>query len=92
MWAIVNDDADKLRALRDEQGLEFPILLDPDAATIRAWGLLNDADGRGIPHPTVVMLDGAGAVRWLFVETNYRLRPSSAELVEQMRQFTTTDR
>lgn len=87
LWAIANDDAGKLRALRDEQGLQFPILLDQDAVTIRAWGLLNEADGRGIPHPTVVILDRDGVVRWSFTETDYRLRPASAEIVARLREI-----
>ncbi len=86
LWAIANDDPDKLRAYRDEEGFEFPFLLDPDAEAIKAWRLLNDTDSRGrlIPHPAVVILDTDGVVRYLYVETNYRLRPPAAEVVEQL--------
>lgn len=84
---IANGDRDKLRELRDREGLEFPILLDPDAQVIRAWGLLNDIDasGRLIPHPTVAILDEGGVVRYFLTETNYRLRPPSADLVARLR-------
>ncbi len=89
-WAIANDDPEKLRAYRDEEGFEFPFLLDPDAEIIKAWRLFNDADSRGrlIPHPTVVILDAGGVVRYLYVETNYRLRPPAAEVVEQLQRAT----
>ncbi len=75
-----------MRALRDKEGLEFPILLDPEAATIRSYGLLNEQDSRGrlIPHPAAIVVDGEGVVRFVFVETNYRLRPASAELVAEL--------
>ncbi len=84
-WAIANDDTDKLRAYREEEGFEFPFLLDPDAEAIKAWGLLNEADSDSlIPHPAVVILDVDGIVRYLFVETNYRLRPPVAEVIERL--------
>ena len=84
---IANGDPDKLRELRDREGLEFLILLDPDAQVIRAWGLLNDMDARGrlIPHPTVAILDEGGVVRYFLTETNYRLRPPSADPVARPR-------
>ena len=87
LWVVANDDPDKLREFRDREGFEFPILLDPDAQVIRAWGLFNDMDARGrlIPHPTVAILDDGGVVRHFFTETNYRLRPPTADLVERLR-------
>ena len=94
LWVIANDDADKLRAFREREGLQFPILLDPDAGIIRAWGLLNDvaAGGRLIPHPTVVILDDGGVVRYSLTETNYRLRPPTADLLERLRALAAEDR
>lgn len=35
-----------------------------------------------IPHPTAVILDAGGIVRLAHTETNYRLRPPTADLVE----------
>ena len=87
LWVIANDDPDKLREFRDREGLEFPILLDPDAQVIQAWGLLNDMteSGQLIPHPTVAILDDGGVVRYFLTETNYRLRPPTADLLERLR-------
>jgi peroxiredoxin len=94
LWVIANDDPDKLRELREREGFEFPILLDPDAQIIRAWGLLNDMDtsGRVIPHPTVAILDDGGVVRYFHTETNYRLLPPTADLVERLRALEGEDR
>ncbi len=88
---IANDDADKLRDFRDQEALPFPILLDPEAVTISGWGLLNEMDSRGrlIPHPTVAILDGDRVVRYFFTETNYRLRPPTADLVERLQALPT---
>ncbi len=94
LWVIANDDPDKLREFRDREGLEFPILLDPDAQVIQAWGLLNDmsASGQLIPHPTVAILDDSGVVRYFLTETNYRLRPPAADLVARLRALGEEDR
>jgi len=94
LWVIANDDPDKLREFRDREGLEFPILLDPDAQVIQAWGVLNDmsASGQLIPHPTVAILDDGGVVRYFLTETNYRLRPPTADLVERLRALGAEDR
>ena len=85
LWTIANDDPARLVSLRESEGLEFDILLDPGAETIRAWGLLNADDGRGVPHPTVAIIDRDGTVRYVLTETDYRLRPPSADLVELLR-------
>lgn len=78
-----------MRAYRDQHGFDFPILLDPEAKVIQEWGLLNEADGQGklIPHPTVVILDAQGVVNYFLTETNYKLRPPSADLVERLRRL-----
>ena len=90
LWVIANDDPDDLRALRDSEQLPFPILLDPDATTFREWGIINDRDSRGrlIPHPTVVIVNAAGQVDYYYLETDYRVRPPSAELVERLESLT----
>ncbi len=86
LWAIANDDQDKLAAYAGSEGFDFPLLLDADGATIESWGLTNatDARGRKIPHPALVTLDSDGVVRDVYVETNYRLRPSVAEVLERL--------
>ena len=54
---------------------------------IEAWGLLNTFDHRGrrIPHPAMVLVDVEGLVRYIQVETNYRLRPPAAEVIEAVK-------
>ncbi len=85
-WAIANDDPDKLREYAEQKGFDFPLLIDADGTTIESWGLLNALDhkSRRIPHPALVTLDRDGVVRDVFVETNYRLRPPTAEVVRDL--------
>ena len=70
------------------RGFDFPLLLDPDGELIESWGLLNTVDhkGRRIPHPAMVLVDIDGVVRYVQVETNYRLRPAASETVEAVEQ------
>lgn len=84
MWAISNDDPGKLRELRTAEGLEMPFLLDPDATTIKQYGVYNEGDERVIPHPTALIIDKEGAVRFVRVDENYRERPSVEELLEAL--------
>ncbi len=84
LWAISNDDPDKLRELRSGEGLEFPFLLDPDATTIRQYGVFNEESERGIPHPTALIVDKDGIVRFVRVDEDYKQRPAVEELMEAL--------
>lgn len=84
LWTISNDDPDKLRMLRDDEGLEMPFLLDPDAGVIKQYGVYNDESDRVIPHPTALVIDKQGVVRFVRVDENYRERPSVEELLEAL--------
>lgn len=72
----------------DGRILDFPLLSDPDHAVIARYGLLNQEDPRSrpIPHPTTFILDRQGVVRWKFIETDYRIRPSSQDLLAALGQ------
>ncbi len=80
VWTITVDAADKLEEMRQEKGLEFPLLIDPGSATIKRYGILNPEDGK-IPHPTAVVVDRQGIVRYLRVDEDYRQRPANEELL-----------
>ncbi len=84
LWAISNDDPEKLRQLRDEEGLQMPFLLDPDAVIIKDYGIYNEESDRVIPHPAAVLIDRDGVVRYVRVDENYRERPSVEELLEAL--------
>ena len=81
---ISNDDPEKLREYRDAEGLTMPLLLDPGATTIKAYGVYNEDSERVIPHPTALIIDKEGAVRYVRVDENYRERPSVEELLEAL--------
>ncbi len=49
---------------------------------IDRYGLLNQQDPRArpIPHPTTLVIDRDGRVRWKFIEINYKIRPTNEQV------------
>ena len=65
--AISVDSPAESRKLSDSQGYTFPILSDPQAATIRAYGVLHaraGEHGQDIARPAEFLVDQAGTIRW----------------------------
>lgn len=75
----------KLEAAQ-KSGESFPMLQDPDHKVIDRYGILNP-DGKGWPHPATYMIDTQGVVRWKFIETDYTVRPSNKQILEQLRKL-----
>ena len=61
----------------------FPLLSDPDHRVIDRYGLFNpdESKRRPVPHPTVLVIDMDGVVRWKFVEINYKIRPTNEDIL-----------
>ena len=70
--------------LKDNPGFNFPLLSDQDHRVIDRYGLLNDKAQRPIPHPTTLVIDRKGIVRWRFTEVDYRVRPSNEDILKQV--------
>jgi peroxiredoxin len=64
--------------MREQSGLTFPLLMDPDLATIKAYGILNIESGK-IPHPTAVIVDKSGSVTYVRMDEQFIVRPSTVE-------------
>ena len=62
----------------------FPLLSDPQHKVIDAYGLRDPAykgqNVDGIPHPAVYIINKDGKVSWAKIESDYRKRPTNAEL------------
>jgi len=81
--AISVDSPEESRKLSKSQGYTFPILSDPQAAAIRAYGILHAHGGEGgrdIARPAEFLIDGAGTIRWENLTENLlaRLEPQEA--------------
>ena len=80
--AISVDSPEESRRLTQTQGYTFPILSDPKAKTIRAYGVFHEhggEEGRDIARPAEFLLDEAGTIRWVNLAESVlaRLRPES---------------
>lgn len=60
------------------------MLSDADHRVIDRYGLLNENSKRAIPHPATYVIDRDGKVRWRFVEVDYKLRPSNADVLREL--------
>jgi peroxiredoxin len=88
--AVSVDDHEKTKQLIDKiaadgnGAVNYTLLSDPSHKVIDAYGLHDPAyDGTkfdGIPHPSVYVIDKSGRVAWAKVETDYKMRPSNADI------------
>jgi peroxiredoxin len=62
---------------RDGVRADFTFLSDPGHKVVDRYGILNPSDRRGLPHPTMFVIDKKGVVRWKFIEVNYKVRPTN---------------
>ena len=81
MWAITGDEPARLRSFRDEEWIDFPILLDPEGETFERYGIRNEGHQKTVPHPTVIVVDGEGVARWVVSDENYKVRPPATEVL-----------
>ena len=81
IWAISPDAPDKLASFASQEEIEFALLSDGDQIAIKAWGIVNP-EKQTIPHPTAVVVDGGGVVRYLRQDVDYTKRPSVSEVLE----------
>ncbi len=74
-------------SMEDGMVPDFPFLSDPGHRVINRYGLFNasEAKGRPVPHPTTLVIDERGVVRWKFVEVDYKIRPSNEDILEALR-------
>ena len=70
--------------LKDNPGFNFPLLSDADHRVIDRYGLLNDQAKRPMPHPTTLVIDRQGIVRWRFTEVDYKIRPSNEDVLKEV--------
>jgi len=90
IYAISPDSTDEGKKFAqllasDHRGeVTFPLLSDPLSRVIDRYALRDEAYAKkkedGIPHPAVFVLDAKGRIRWMKVETDFRERPSNADI------------
>lgn len=78
------DEMSALTKLKENEGLTFPVLRDPECGAIKEWGILNQ-DNSKIPYPTAVVLDADGVIRYIRVDVDYKVRPDPEDLIAVLR-------
>ncbi len=88
------DDEDETRMTisrvgKDGNEPDFVFLSDPDHRVIDRYGILNPNGGRRgpLPHPATYVIDKAGVVRWLDVQTDYKIRPTNAMILDALKKL-----
>ncbi len=74
----------KDRVMEESQvTLNFTILTDENHLVIDRYGLFNpnESKRRPVPHPTAMVIDQDGVVRWKFTEVNYKIRPENEDIL-----------
>ncbi len=62
--AVSVDEPGRAEEVRRRYGLPFPLLCDPEAQLVRAWGLFDPAEKGGIARPATFVLDAGLTVRF----------------------------
>lgn len=68
-------------------GIEFPLLADPDLATIDAYGVRHPEGGMGgvdIARPATFLIDADGRIIWRELTDNWRVRLRPERLLQQL--------
>jgi peroxiredoxin len=81
LWAITGDDPKRVKAFWEAESLGMMALSDPTGSTFESYGIRNLNHKKTVPHPTVIVLDTEGRVRFVVSDDNYKVRPPSLAVV-----------
>ncbi len=72
--------------MAEAKNLTLPILVEAKLEATKAFGILNEKNGE-VPHPTVLLIDREGIVRFFHLDENFRKRPDPEVILEAVRQL-----
>jgi peroxiredoxin len=68
----------------EKLGITFPLASDPDLVVMKAYEVYNKDV---IPHPTTIIIDKTGVIRFREVHVNYKERTSVENILTVLRQL-----
>ncbi len=80
--AVCVDPVPTSRALAAKLGLHYPILADPQAGTIRAWGVWHES--KKIALPAIFIVGPDGRIVWRRVSETIGDRPSEDDVLAHL--------
>jgi glutaredoxin-dependent peroxiredoxin len=83
------DSLASLRKYKSKTETLFPMLSDEKGEVVLQYGVKNDWTPykRGIPHPSVYIIDRAGVVRFVEVRQNYAFRIKMSTILDELRKL-----
>ena len=82
--AVSTDDLSKAQVVAEGLALPFPILYNPDASTVKDYGVYNLLRDR-LATPSTFVIDKDGVIRWKYIGKGINDRPSTDEVIDQLR-------
>jgi len=66
--------------------VDYRMLTDIDHRVIDRYGVFNanERKARLVPHPTIMVIDMDGVIRWMVVEVDYRMRPENEDVMRAL--------
>lgn len=86
--AISIDPPKILKKFAKQRKITYPLLSDPQSKVIDLYGIRNleaPEDEKGIPHPTIFIIDQKGVIRERQAEQSFLDRPSAEELIAALK-------
>jgi len=86
--AVSVDSVEDSARLSEGMGLEFPLLSDPEAEVITAWGVTHSGGKPGggvIARPATFLVEPDGTISWRYLTDNYRIRLRSKQLLAALK-------
>ncbi len=89
MLTVSLDSLASLRKYKTKTETPFPMLSDEKGEVILQYGLKNDWTPykRGIPHPSIYVIDRAGIVRFVEVRQNYVFRVKMNTILDELQKL-----
>jgi thioredoxin-dependent peroxiredoxin len=90
--AISTDPIDEARWTKNKVGTPFPVLSDAKRAVLNRYGTRSlsnypSPDGGPYNHATLILVDKNGIIRWIYRNTDYRVRASVADDLAHVREL-----
>jgi peroxiredoxin Q/BCP len=82
---ISSDPPSTVRGTTKGWRLTFSLLPDPEMKIIRAYSVYNSRTR--LAHPTTLILDREGRVRWVYSGKNYIDRPDAESVLKELRKL-----
>ena len=83
--AISTDDLHGAETIAQRVGIQFPVLYDPDAEVVKAYGVYNKFNDR-LAAPSTFIVDKQGVIQWKYVAGDaYYDIPSTEQVLDQLR-------